>query len=353
MQIPIGKLINYSLALSVAVTVFLFILISLHELDYAMSFYRALVGGLVLLVTSMISIGLTKLFERKSGIANITRSSWRFILGCMTTALVIFSYQYLYMEIGKTDFFLRSDYQVPYRIDEWQSVVMILLSSIMAYTLVHILHNSVLLQHLRSQTELEVARLRSINAETTNQLLRQQIQPHFLFNALNVLKSLIKKDPLTAERYLLHLSDFLRTSFTKNKKGTATVREEIKLCRDYLEMQKMRFGDALEYRFEIPQSYDSGILPIFSLQPLAENAIKHNELTEDNPLFIRIVGEAGRIKVENNLQRKKTVEDSTGSGLSNLSERYKTLFGEPLLITEDNDTFIVTFNSIRHENRDY
>lgn len=349
MKTPIGKLFNYSLVLSVAVTVFFFIMISLHELDIMHGFYRALVGGLVLLVTSLISIGLTKVFERKRGIEYVTRSTSRFAMGCLSTAMVIYLYQYGHIQIGKTDLFPPS-YEVLYNLDDWQFHIVVLLSSVMVYSLVHLLHNSVLIQHLRTETELEVARLCSINAETTNQLLRQQIHPHFLFNALNVLKSLIKKDPLTAEKYLLCLSDFLRSSFTKNKKGAVSVRDEIKLCRDYLEMQKMRFGDALEYRFEIPKAYQDGVLPVFSLQPLAENAIKHNELTEDNPLFIRIVGENGCIKVENNLQRKKTVEDSTGNGLSNLSERYKRLLGESLSITDDGVTFIVSLKIRRDEN---
>src|SRR5690554_5962416 len=211
----------------------------------------------------------------------------------------------------------------------------------MVYALVHLLHNFILLNHLKTQTELELSYLRSANAETTNQLLRQQVQPHFLFNALNVLKSLIKQNPKTAEAYLLRLSDFLRMSFSQNKKGVATVREEVKLCFDYLEMQKMRFGEALEYTFDVPDHYLDGILPFFSLQPLAENAIKHNELTDENPLYIRINVKDGVIKVENNLQRRSSVEDSTGNGLSNLSERYRLLSGEQIHIQDDGSLFSV------------
>lgn len=352
MRIPIGKLLNYSLVLSIAVSVFFFIMISLHELDLALGGYRALTGGLLLLVTSFISIGLTRLFGRKQHIAQVTRSPGRYVLGWLATAVLIFLHQYILGLVGQTKLFPEEAYMTGYEMNDWQYLVVVLLSSSLVYSLVHILHNSVLLHHLRTESELEVARLRSINAETTNQLLRQQVQPHFLFNALNVLKSLIKTDSAEAERYLLHLSDFLRTSFTKDKSGRATVQEEIKLCRDYLEMQKMRFGNALDYRFEIPQAYVKSLLPVFSLQLLAENAIKHNELTEDNPLFIRVIGENGLVKVENNLQRKKTVENSTGNGLFNLSERYKALSGgQSLTITDDGETFVVSLKPVPYENR--
>src|SRR5690606_12803878 len=121
---------------------------------------------------------------------------------------------------------------------------------------------------------------------------------------------------------------------------------EIKLCRDYLEMQKMRFGEALEYTFNVPEECMSGTLPFFSLQPLAENALKHNQLTEENPLHIRITSQDGFIKVENNLQRMSSVESSTGNGLSNLSERYRLLSGNSIHIQDDGAVFSVALKII-------
>lgn len=238
-------------------------------------------------------------------------------------------------------------------ISGWDFYVLIPLFSIGGYSLVHFLHNSILLQHVRMETELELSRLRSINAETVNQLLRQQIQPHFLFNALNVLKSLIRKYPDTAEEYLVRLSDFLRSSMSKNTSGTALVEDEIKLCKDYLEMQYVRFGEALTYKFDIRGDLTSCVLPFFSLQPLVENAIKHNELTEDKPLHIEVTADGDCVKVVNNLQRKQAVDGSTGFGLSSLSERYKKLSGQDIEIIEDGTSFAVALKIIKNENHNY
>ena len=347
-RLPIRELIRYSISLSVAITVFFFIMIYLQDLDLVSGLYRSVVSGAVLFSTSVVSIALIVLFEKRASTGSMERTRLRFVLGNLINTLLLLSYQFLRGLAEEFGLFPSElyDFREMQALHGWQLYLVIFISSLMIYSLVHLLHNFILLQHLKTQTEIEVSQLRSANAETTNQLLRQQVQPHFLFNALNVLKSLIKQNPKTAETYLLRLSDFLRMSFSQNEKGVATVREEVKLCLDYLEMQKIRFGSALECSFEVPDNYLDGRLPFFSLQPLAENAIKHNELTDENPLSIRINVEDGLIKVENNLQRKSSVEGSTGNGLSNLSERYRLLSGDQIHIQDDGVNFSVAFKII-------
>lgn len=347
-RLPIRELIRYSVSLSVAITVFFFIMIYLQDLDLVLGIYRSAISGAVLFSTSLVSILLIVLFEKRELRGFTNRTNLRFVLGSLINTFLLLSYQYLRGLAEKYGLFPTELYDLRemQALHGWQLYLLVFISSLMVYSLVHLLHNFILLQHLRTQTEIEVSQLRSANAETTNQLLRQQVQPHFLFNALNVLKSLIKQNPKTAEAYLLRLSDFLRMSFSQNKKGVATVGEEVKLCLDYLEMQKIRFEDALEYTVDVPDNYLHGSLPFFSLQPLAENAIKHNELTEENPLYIHISVEDGTIKVENNLQRKSGVEDSTGKGLSNLSERYRLLTGEQIHIQDEGSVFSVAFKII-------
>lgn len=205
-------------------------------------------------------------------------------------------------------------------------------------------------QHAKVQIELENSRLAKAKSEAANQLLRQQIQPHFLFNALSTLKALIRKDSDMAEAYLLRLSDFLRVSVSANQQGLSSLKQEVKLCEDYLEMQKMRFKDALVYEINLPEDLlESGVLPLFSLQPLVDNAIKHNQFTRESPLVITICQERDWIAVENNRSKKNYVVASTGSGLSNLSERYKMLSEADIKIEQSKDVFLVKIKILGNE----
>jgi LytS/YehU family sensor histidine kinase len=197
---------------------------------------------------------------------------------------------------------------------------------------------------------MENSLLKTANAEAANQLLRQQIHPHFLFNALNILKSLYKIDPVAAEEYLVCLSDFLRASVSNNNIKVVRLKDEVELCQGYLRMQKIRFGDALICSFSVPDEIlESRFVPSFSIQPLIENAIKHNELTEEQPLRIIIEQIGDRMKVSNTLRPKMTSEASSGSGLKNLSERYRILSDEEPLIEKDDTTFSVSIKLLDHQ----
>ncbi|TAL59476.1 MAG: histidine kinase, partial [Bacteroidetes bacterium] len=172
-------------------------------------------------------------------------------------------------------------------------------------TIVLIIQDLILLREKKAIMEFENAQLKIKNVEATNQQLKQQIHPHFLFNSLNTLKTLIRKHPDKAEDYLMKLSDFLRASISSDTPNIVKLNDEMKLCLDYLEMQKMRFGEALQYTINIPEEIqNSGFVPVFSLLPLLENAIKHNILTIEMPLLIKTGYENGWIITTNNIQPK-------------------------------------------------
>ncbi|MBI5217621.1 MAG: histidine kinase [Bacteroidia bacterium] len=221
-------------------------------------------------------------------------------------------------------------------------------------TIVLIIQDLILLREKKAMIEFEYAQLKIKNIEATNQQLKQQIHPHFLFNSLNTLKTLIRKHPDKAEDYLIKLSDFLRASISSDAPNTVKLSDEIKLCLDYLEMQKMRFGEALQYSINIPEEIqNSGLVPVFSLLPLLENAIKHNILTSEMPLLIKTGYENGRIITTNNIQPKLTTESTTGLGLENLSERYKILSGDEIIITKTNKIFSVSIKILDNENSNH
>lgn len=201
----------------------------------------------------------------------------------------------------------------------------------------------------KQQVEHENDRLRLANLEARHNQLKQQLHPHFLFNSLNTLKTLIHKKPEQAEDYLIRLSDLLRFSIYANTEEVVSVDKELELCINYLQMQRVRFGDALDFEISISGPMRSSRkLPVYSIQLLAENAIKHNTLTPQQPLHIRISGDnmTGKIRVENNLQPRLTIEDGNGVGLSNLAERYRLLGKPGLEISRGQGKFSVTINLI-------
>ena len=201
----------------------------------------------------------------------------------------------------------------------------------------------------KQQVEHENDLLRLANLEASPNQLKQQLHPHFLFNTLNTLKTLIHKKPEQAEDYLIRLSDLLRFSIYANKEEVVSVDKELELCVNYLQMQRVRFGDALNFEIHIPETIlSNGNLPVYSIQLLAENAIKHNSLTTEQPLQIRISGDStmSRITVENNLQPRRSIEAGNGVGLSNLAERYRLLGKSGPEISRGQGKFSVTLNLV-------
>lgn len=189
----------------------------------------------------------------------------------------------------------------------------------------------------------ENSELRIKNLEAQQLQLRQQIQPHFLFNSLNTLKSLISSHPAEAEEYLVKLSSFLRYNLSSNTHDLILLKDELAICDDYLQIQKVRFKEALKYSIEISDknALNSNV-PIFAIQLLIENAIKHNVLTMENPLQIEVtITEKNEISVSNNLQIKTSPENSTQIGLKNLSERYQLLIKKNIQIIKTIDKFEV------------
>lgn len=215
-----------------------------------------------------------------------------------------------------------------------------------------VLIEMVLLRDTKTQIENENNLLRMANLEAKHSQLKQQLQPHFLFNSLNVLKSLIKRFPEQAEDYLEKLSEFLRFSINANMQTLIPLKEELELVTNYLHMQQVRFGNALNFNIDIPSSFQGGgKVPVYSLQLLAENAIKHNVLTSASPLYIFITAkeENKTITVLNNLQPKSVMEETNGVGLANLSERYKLLGNYDISITRTEKEFTVAIKVLDNE----
>lgn len=201
----------------------------------------------------------------------------------------------------------------------------------------------------RSKKELldrEVSILKIENLEAEQQQLIQQLQPHFLFNSLSTLKSLINTNPELAEEYLIKLSDFLRFSISSQANRMVTLDEELKFTSDYIKLQQIRFGASFQCDLSIPENIRQVYqLPVYALQTLVENAIKHNAFTETKPLKLSIVFAEGRIDVRNN-KIPKPAELRSGIGLKNLDKRFTLIGGQKIRIENDADSFLVSIQLI-------
>ena len=155
--------------------------------------------------------------------------------------------------------------------------------------------------------------------------LKNQLDPHFLFNSLNVLTSLIEEDQHQAQNFTTALSKVYRYVLEQKNKDLVSVDEELEFARTYVRLLKMRFEDSIQ--FEIPEKskYPEGKIVPLSLQLLLENAVKHNVVSANRPLSIRVFEDQGTLVVQNNLQEKEVVKKSSGVGLRNIQQRYNLL----------------------------
>lgn len=171
--------------------------------------------------------------------------------------------------------------------------------------------------------------------------LKNQLDPHFLFNSLNVLTSLIEEDPDQAQKFTTSLSKVYRYVLEQKNKDLVTVDEELNFAKTYVRLLKMRFEDSIV--FEIPEKCsqpEAKIVPL-SLQLLLENAVKHNVVTASKPLHIKVFGEGGMLVVSNNLQEKQVVKKSSGVGLQNIRQRYGILTDREVSINKTATEFSV------------
>lgn len=178
--------------------------------------------------------------------------------------------------------------------------------------------------------------------------LSNQVNPHFLFNSLNVLLSLIDHDTEAAKKFTRQLAAFYRQLLSLKDQQIIPLQQEMDLMRNYLDLLQIRFQNALKVSIDCPPSTSYTIIPL-TLQLLVENAIKHNVVSNDNPLHLEIRLTDKRLTVRNTLKKKAFVAEPSHIGLKNLNERYLFLAGQGLNVTETETYFEVTIPLIENE----
>ncbi len=196
-----------------------------------------------------------------------------------------------------------------------------------------------LLEWKKSATEAE--KLKSEMLASQYQSLKDQLNPHFLFNSLNVLSNLVYEDPDRSAAFILKLSKIYRYVLDVQQEDLIPLTQEMEFAKNYLELQKIRFEENLVYSIKVTE-LDGLSIPPLSLQLILENAIKHNEASQENPLFIQLIQQGDELWITNTFQPKKgKLEESAGIGLANIRKRYKLLSQREIQVINTLDEFVV------------
>ena len=329
-----AKVVKISLLITVFVS-FLSIVI-FGDRDYSLESITRNV-----IIAAIFSFGLTAVNSYYYDGVNI-RYSWEetpkkrlwvgaigsFVLTLITFGLLRFLIHYYYTGDSVSEFFSK---ETP------DSYVIAIVITLIASLFTHAFYFYWALQKREVKEQKIIARTASASFDA----LKNQLDPHFLFNSLNVLTSLIEEDPNQAQKFTTSLSKVYRYVLEQKNKDLVTVDEELDFARTYVRLLKMRFEDSIV--FEIPEKASHPELKIvpLSLQLLLENAVKHNVVTASRPLKIKVFEEKGVLTVTNNLQAKEVVKKSSGVGLQNIKQRYSILTDRAMHIVKSETDFTV------------
>jgi hypothetical protein len=219
----------------------------------------------------------------------------------------------------------------------WSSWIFSLLITIMVSAIVH---SKNFLTGWK-QTILEAEKLKKEQAIAQYETLKTQVNPHFLFNSLNVLTTLVHKDADVAEQFIIQLSKVYRYILESRAQEIISLEEEMRNLEAYVFLMQIRFGNNFIFDNQLTAKTNGFKVAPLTLQMLVENALKHNEISKMYPLSISVFLEGNSIVVRNNLQLKTNQNDSTGIGLSNIKSRYQFLSSVPVSVSETDGFFTV------------
>ncbi len=234
---------------------------------------------------------------------------------------------------------------VPYRII---SGILLFLILLMIYYL--IVYSQNLKERIKNETD-----LKALVKEAELNMLKSQINPHFLFNSLNSVSSLTLHDPAGAREMIIKLSDFLRYSLKHTEKDKTHMKDEMENILRYLDIEKVRFGEKLQFSIECESTSESWLVPNMILQPLFENAVKHGVYESTEPVLIEMTCKVERgmlgIQITNNYDEESPARRGAGIGLKNIMERLRLVYGREDLMQyrKEDGRFIVKLYFPYHE----
>ncbi len=275
------------------------------------------------------------------------KNNFRMLLFALTIAIILYFFAPLISRRGGDEFvfhlLLRDKPYLEY---------MIMLKWLFA-VIVSLLYSQIyMLMSQRQNMMLENEQLRSESINAQYNMLMNQINPHVLFNSLNPLSMLIReRDEKRSLTYIDRLSYTFRYILQNRESTLTTLAEELSFANAYIYLFKIRYADKLFFDIDIDSKYDNYQIPAFSLQPLLDNAVKHNTIISSRPFHVSIQVVDGVLIVSNDKYPKLEAEPSTGVGLENLSRRWELIAHNPIEVVQTNDIFVVKLPLIRPQDK--
>jgi sensor histidine kinase YesM len=188
----------------------------------------------------------------------------------------------------------------------------------------------------------EVERYKKESLEAQLEVLKGQINPHFLFNNLSVLSSLVYIDQDKAVEFINQFSKVYRYVIDSNNKELVTLSTEMEFIASYIFLLNIRFGKNISFNINVDKAYNSYLVPPMALEIIIENTIKHNEVSNEKPLLVELnTSKENYLSISNNLQLRHDVEPGTKLGLNNIKKRYLHYTNQPVIIKKSNEQFLV------------
>lgn len=212
---------------------------------------------------------------------------------------------------------------------------------VLSTLLAGIISKIILLLRESKRKDKENETLKTAYLEAEIELLKEQLNPHFLFNSLSSLSGVVREDPVRAQYFINHLSKIFRYALAQSTNHMVKLSDELKMIGSYEQLLVMRFENAFQLFIDVDDKYHNLLIPHLTLQPLIENAAKHNAATLAKPLIVKVYIADNMLVVHNNLNIIAEPEYSTGIGLANLNSRFNILMHREIEIEQDTESFIV------------
>lgn len=224
---------------------------------------------------------------------------------------------------------------------DWKSFIDSFILLVGFSVIVTLLEENNLLNGRKQKDLLKIEKTEQLKAEAELQVLKNQIDPHFLFNSLNTMSFLIEKDQAKAKLFNDTLAEVYQYILLNRQKNLVPLKQELEFAKNYFRLLTIRYPEGMDMSIDIDKKEEKKLLPPISLQILLENAVKHNGFSIEQPLHIEIVAKDGHISVKNNLQKNNQPAPGTRHGLENLAARYELISNKLVSIYRSSNHFSV------------